>query len=112
VCTRRWKPVEWFQGLENLPCRLRRLFSGVTSIVSDIEHQLSTLLGHITELPDSFNADSDLIDDLALESMQVMEFVMEAEDHFDVAIAQDRLADVRTLAQLATVIEKLRGPAR
>jgi len=112
VCARHWKPDERFRGSKNLPCRLRPLLPGVISIVSDIEHQLSTLLGHITELPDSFNADSDLIDDLALDSMQVMEFVMEAEDHFDLAIAQDRLADVRTLAQLAAVIEKLRGPAR
>jgi acyl carrier protein len=79
--------------------------------VNDIELQLSTLLGQITALPEGFDADSDLIDDLALESMQVMEFVMEAEDHFDVAIAQDRLADVRTLGQFAAVIEKLLAPA-
>ncbi len=77
--------------------------------MTDIEQQLSTLLGHITELPAAFGPDSDLIEDLALESVQVMEFVMEAEDHFDIAIAQDRLADVRTLAQLASVIEKIRG---
>ena len=80
--------------------------------MTDTEQQLSTLLGRIIELPPAFGPQSDLIDDLALESMQVMEFVMEAEDHFDIAIAQDRLADVRTLAQLAVVIEKLRGSAR
>lgn len=80
--------------------------------MTDIEQQLSTLLGRITELPPGFAPDSDLIDDLALESMQVMEFVMEAEDHFDIAIAQDRLADVRTLAQFAAVIGKLRESAR
>lgn len=81
--------------------------SSRTSGQSEVEKQLSALLGHITELPAGFGPDSDLIDDLALESMQVMEFVMEAEDHFDVAIAQDRLADVRTLRQFATVIDKL-----
>lgn len=80
--------------------------------MTDIEQQLSTLLGRIAELPPGFGPDSDLIDDLALESMQVMEFVMEAEDHFDIAIAQDRLADVRTLAQFAAVIGKLRESAR
>lgn len=79
--------------------------------MKDTEQQLRDLLEHIASLPPDFDGNSDLIEDLALESMQVMEFVMEAEDHFDIAIAQDRLADVRTLSQLAAVIEDLRGAA-
>lgn len=79
--------------------------------MKDTEQQLKELLEHITPTPPDFDGNSDLIEDLALESIQVMEFVMEAEDHFDIAIAQDKLADVRTLSQLAAVIEDLRGTA-
>lgn len=75
--------------------------------LTETEQQLATLLARIVPLPADFDAQSDLIDGLAMESMQVMEFVMEAEDHFDVAIAQDKLADVRNIAQLAVIIEQL-----
>lgn len=79
--------------------------------MKDTEEQLKELLEHITPIPPDFDGNSDLIEDLALESMQVMEFVMEAEDHFDIAITQDKLANVRTLSQLVAVIEDLRGAA-
>ncbi len=79
--------------------------------MKDTEEQLKDLLEQITPIPPDFDGNSDLIEDLALESIQVMEFVMEAEDHFDIAIAQDKLADVRTLSQLVAVIEDLRGAA-
>ncbi|MEZ5597907.1 MAG: acyl carrier protein [Pseudomonadales bacterium] len=75
--------------------------------MTETEQQLATLLARIVPLPADFDAQSDLIDGLAMESMQVMEFVMEAEDHFDVAIAQDKLADVRNIAQLDVIIEQL-----
>jgi len=36
----------------------------------------------------------------------VMEFVMEVEDHFDVIIEQQALADVRTIRQLAQAVRE------
>ena len=66
---------------------------------------LRTSLGK--ELPD-LNAATDLVDDLALESIQVMDFIADVEDHFDILIEVDRLATIRKLAELALVVDEER----
>ena len=42
-----------------------------------------------------------IIEDLALDSLAVMNFVMEIEDKLDVSVSLDRLADIRTINDLA-----------
>ncbi|MEM7217777.1 MAG: acyl carrier protein [Pseudomonadota bacterium] len=49
------------------------------------------------------------IADLGLESVQIMEFVVEVEDHYDIAIDLDSLANAHTLADLSAVVERLRA---
>lgn len=44
--------------------------------------------------------DSDLVNDLGLESIKVMDLLMELEDEFDISIPINTLLDVRTPAQL------------
>ena len=73
---------------------------------SALELELRELLGGITPLPADFTPDTDLLDALALESAQIMEFVMEVEDRFDIIIDQRQLAEVRNIAQLAAVVGK------
>ena len=60
------------------------------------------------EFPD-LDATTDLVDDLALESIQVMDFIAEVEDHFDMLIEVDRLASIRTLSELAAVVDEEAG---
>ena len=45
--------------------------------------------------------------DLGLDSVAVMDFVMEIEDHFDISIPLDRIAEVETVENLAYVVEIL-----
>jgi len=73
---------------------------------SALELELRDLLGRIVPLPADFSADADLLDELALESAQIMEFVMEVEDRFDIVIDQQRLAEVRSIAQMAAVVRQ------
>ena len=44
--------------------------------------------------------------DLDLESVQVMEFVVEVEDHYDIAIDLESLSNVHTIAELAAVVAR------
>ena len=67
---------------------------------------LRTSLGK--ELPD-LNAATDLVDDLAMESIQVMDFIADVEDHFDILIEVDRLATIRKLSELALVVDEERN---
>ena len=48
-----------------------------------------------------------LLADLGLESIQIIEYLCEVEDHFDLAIDEDSLADVHTIADLAHVVARI-----
>ena len=75
--------------------------------MNETESQLCQLLRSALdkEFPGLTEA-TDLVDDLALESIQVMDFIAEVEDHFDILIEVDRLANIRTLAELAKLVEE------
>ncbi|MEJ8567143.1 acyl carrier protein [Elongatibacter sediminis] len=51
----------------------------------------------------TISGDTGLTSDLTLDSFQVMEFLMELEDDLDIAIDMNRLSDVHTVRDLATV---------
>ena len=57
--------------------------------MNETESQLCQLLRTALdkEFPD-LTAATDLVDDLALESIQVMDFIAEVEDHFDILIGR------------------------
>jgi len=73
--------------------------------MSNIEPELMDLLRQALEqpLPD-LTASTDLIDELSLESIQVMDFIAEVEDHYDIIIEVDRLATVRTIADMGALV--------
>lgn len=75
--------------------------------MNETESQLCQLLRTALdkEFPD-LTAATDLVDDLALESIQVMDFIAEVEDHFDILIEVDRLASIRTLSELGKLVEE------
>lgn len=50
---------------------------------------------------------TDLLTDLGLDSMLVMELVLEAEDRFDVSIPLNILPSVRTVRDLALRVQRL-----
>jgi len=50
-----------------------------------------------------------LVGELGLESIQVIEYLCEIEDHFDLVIDEATVADVQTIGDLARVIGKLRA---
>jgi len=51
--------------------------------------------------------DTAIVDDLALDSLAVMNFVMEIEDKLDISVPLDRLADIRTVDDLARCLAEL-----
>ena len=57
------------------------------------------------------SAETAIVDDLALDSLAVMNFVMEIEDKLDVSVPLDRLADIRTINDLARCLAELKAVA-
>lgn len=65
------------------------------------------LIGMLKKTPQGgreMSAETTLVGDLGLESIQVIEYLCEVEDHYDLAIDEDRLADVQSVGDLAGVV--------
>ncbi|WP_342641219.1 acyl carrier protein [Rhodoligotrophos ferricapiens] len=53
--------------------------------------------------------ETDIATDLNIDSVAVMDFVMEIEDRFDIDIPLNLLAEIRTMAELANVVQQRLG---
>ena len=72
-------------------------------IVAEICAELTTLTQGGIEIGE----DTDLLGDLNLDSLQVMNFMLQIEDRFDISIPVSILPDVRSVKDLALQIERL-----
>lgn len=73
----------------------------------DIEHELLGMLERFVDPATQLTADSDFSSDLALESIQLMEFMVDIEDHYDIAVDLDSLSRIKTINELAAVVTDL-----
>ena len=73
--------------------------------VREIERAITTVLGRAVRLQD----DTDIARDLSVDSLALMNIVMELEDRFDISIPLDRLADIQTIGDLSALITELRA---
>lgn len=71
--------------------------------------RLSALIEPMAETDIVLSQDTDLVNELCLDSMKVMNLLLEVEDELDVAIPLNALADVRTLGDLADLVHRYRG---
>jgi len=74
--------------------------TGNTSIADTLQ---TILRGFLNDDQHELN-DSTLISSLGLESVVVLEFVTDVEDHFDINIDLDSLANIQTLSDLAEAV--------
>ena len=51
---------------------------------------------------------SQIVGGLGLDSVAVLDFIMDVEDRFNISIPLDRVADVQTIAELSNAIEGLK----
>ena len=78
----------------------------MTGGLADIESAIIRILERFLKEPPALSGSTDLIADLDLESVQIMEFVVEVEDHYDIAIDLESLSNVHTVAELAAVVNR------
>ncbi|RAK52785.1 acyl carrier protein [Phenylobacterium deserti] len=75
--------------------------------VREIARAAETVLGQPVVLTPA----TDIARDLAVDSLALMNIVMELEDKFDLSIPLDRMALVQTVGDLASLIDELRTKA-
>jgi acyl carrier protein len=81
------------------------MIDSVVDIRETIFDTLRTSLHRPVELSDQTN----IVNDLGLDSVAVMDFVMEIEDKLDISVPLDRIADVETLGDLVSTVRSLKG---
>ena len=75
--------------------------------LAEITKTVISLAKKVEEKDITLTPESALVADLGLESVQIIEFLCEVEDHFDIVIGEDSLADVITVSDLADLVYHL-----
>lgn len=81
----------------------------MTESVADIAEMIKQKLLANPKVPRDINGDSRIVEDLAFDSLAVMNFVMEIEDTLDVSVPLDKLADIRTINDLAACLYEIKA---
>ncbi len=79
--------------------------NNVDAILGDVIKLLNQFIKQDIEITESLH----LMRDLELDSVMVMELMMELEDYFDISIPLNSLPDVNTVSDLAAEISKLKN---
>jgi len=67
-----------------------------------------TLRGSLKR-PVELSEQTHIVDDLGLDSVAVMDFVMEIEDRLDLSVPLDKIAEIETLGDLLRVLSDLKA---
>ena len=85
--------------------------------IEDIEGRICKLLASYLESSNhpeleshgEISRNTNLVSDFTLDSFQIMEFLMELEESFDIMIDMNSLSDTHTVADLAAIVERELG---
>ena len=80
---------------------------------STIEAEVAAIVRQAAKLPPQVTiaGDSRLVDDLAIDSIDLVGVLLAIQDHFDIAIEDDVVPSLRRIADLAGIVAKQRGLA-
>lgn len=79
--------------------------------VGDISEIIFDMLRSALPKPVELSDQTKIVTDLGLDSIAVMDFVMEIEDRLDISIPLDRIAEIETLGDLVFTVHGLKGSA-
>jgi len=74
---------------------------------SDIEAVIIGELISVSNGTVEINSGTNIVRELNLPSLAVMDLVMALEDHFDISIPLDRIAEIETVQELADLVRSL-----
>lgn len=74
-----------------------------------IEAEIIGLLAARVPQQVAVSADTQITGGLGLDSVAILDFIMDLEDRFDISIPLDRIAEVQTVAELSSAVEALMG---
>ncbi|MEX2009502.1 MAG: phosphopantetheine-binding protein [Dongiaceae bacterium] len=78
---------------------------------ADIVGEIATLLEPFRKDATPITGETDIARDLNLDSLSMMDFIMELEEKFDVSIPLNLVPDIQTVADLAGTIHRIKKDA-
>jgi acyl carrier protein len=75
---------------------------------NDIEAQIVDLLTQRVPAGVNVSAETQIVGGLGLDSVAILDFIMDLEDRFDISIPLDRVAEVQTIAELSRAVAALK----
>ncbi|SEO14139.1 acyl carrier protein [Nitrosospira multiformis] len=81
-------------------------------MLNDYNDVLQKLCHHLKQLAGSeveITPQTDLINELAIDSVKLLNLIMEIEDEFDISVPINALADVQTVHELANLIHRIKS---
>lgn len=79
----------------------------VREVADRFEQDALAILKRLSRRPIEPVASHELMADLGFDSLQILEFVGELEDHFDVAVPLNTLTHIRTVGQIVAEVRTL-----
>jgi acyl carrier protein len=76
--------------------------------VGDISEIIFDMLRSSLQKPVELSDQTNIVTDLGLDSVAVMDFVMEIEDRLDISVPLDRIAEIETLGDLVSTVHRLK----
>ena len=76
---------------------------------SAIRDEITAIFEQVLGRPVTIRDDTDIVEDLGMDSLGVTNFVMAIEDFYDISIPLDRIAQIQTVADLMRAVEQLRS---
>jgi acyl carrier protein len=83
----------------------------LTNNASNIETELVERLARRVPAGVNVSAETQIVGGLGLDSVAILDFIMDIEDRFDISIPLDRIAEVQTIGELSRAIEALKRAA-
>jgi acyl carrier protein len=83
----------------------------LTNNATNIEAEIVELLAQRIPAGIHVSAQTQIVGGLGLDSVAILDFIMDVEDRFDISIPLDRVAEVQTIAELSRAIEALKRAA-
>lgn len=76
---------------------------------NEILQLLCNRLENISNTDIAITPDLSLIDQLSIDSIKLLNLIMEIEDTFDISVPINALADVQTVSDLASLIHRIKS---
>lgn len=100
--------VQWVRGMRETH-QLALVASNNGLDRRAVREEIATVFEQVLSRPVQITDETDIVEDLGLDSLGVMNFVMAIEDFYDISIPLDRIAQVQTVGDLIQAVEQLRS---